>query len=188
VATFAERLRFLREEKRLSQYEMARLRKMPRSTYANYETGLREPDLEMQKWFADFFGVSLDYLSGRTDARDPIPAETMPLRLRRLREQAGLSRHGLAERSEVAVEVIVSCEDEGIEPRGYDLVRLAGALGVSTAYLHCRTDDPTIKDHLPPDWEKVVEEALKTGLSPDDVRRAMRMLRVALGKEDQERS
>jgi len=48
------------------------------------------------------------------------------------------------------------------------------------------TDNPERDDRLPPDWEAVVEEALRDGFSPDDVRKALKMLRVALGKEAQE--
>jgi len=71
-------------------------------------------------------------------------------------------------------------------PSGDILVRLSHVLGVSSAYLLGMTDNPERDDRLPPDWEAVVEEALRDGFSPDDVRKALKMLRVALGKEAQE--
>jgi transcriptional regulator with XRE-family HTH domain len=67
VSSLHERLKTLRTGKGLSQYEMARQFKMPRSTYANYETGEREPDFGTATRFAEFFGVTLDYLFGLTD-------------------------------------------------------------------------------------------------------------------------
>lgn len=69
-------------------------------------------------------------------------------------------------------------------PSGDVLVRLAHVLGVSSAYLLGKTDSPERDDRLPPDWVQTVERAIAKGLSPEDVERAIRMLLVALGKEE----
>ncbi|WP_229735888.1 helix-turn-helix domain-containing protein [Kroppenstedtia guangzhouensis] len=37
---------------------------------SKYETGNREPDIDTLQKIADFFGVTLDYLTGRND--DPL--------------------------------------------------------------------------------------------------------------------
>lgn len=105
-------------------------------------------------------------------------------RLKEVREDRGLSQSELARRAGVTQQAIAQYESGTRAPSGEALVSLSLALGVSPAYLLERTDSPERIDHLPPEWEKVVEEALETGLSPEDVRRAMRMLRVALGQED----
>lgn len=42
------------------------------STYANWEYGIREPDNETLTKLADLYGVSTDYLLGRTDDPRPI--------------------------------------------------------------------------------------------------------------------
>ena len=43
---------------------------MAQNTISRYETGQREADYKTLILFADYFGVSLDYLLGRTDIPD----------------------------------------------------------------------------------------------------------------------
>ena len=42
-------------------------------TYSRYELGTREIPLESLNALADFYGVSVDYLMGRTDEKKPYP-------------------------------------------------------------------------------------------------------------------
>ena len=67
---FNERLRFLREQRGLSQAEVARRLNIHRITYGQYEQGKRHPDFATLIRIANFYEVSLDYLLGReeTDA------------------------------------------------------------------------------------------------------------------------
>lgn len=60
------RLRMLREKTGLTQKEFANKFNMSDARYNHYETGKREPDYETLKIFADFFGVSTDFLLGIT--------------------------------------------------------------------------------------------------------------------------
>lgn len=62
----------LREAKGLNMREAARLLGLPYTTYVNYEKGQREPTSEVLIQLANFYGVSIDYLVGRSD--DPKPA------------------------------------------------------------------------------------------------------------------
>ncbi|WP_019551971.1 helix-turn-helix domain-containing protein [Propionispira raffinosivorans] len=57
------KLAFLREQKTLTQKEMAALIKISRSRLSLYEINQREPDLATLKQLADFFNVTLDYLA-----------------------------------------------------------------------------------------------------------------------------
>lgn len=65
--TVAERLRDLREDHDLTQEKIAALLHKERSTYTYYETGKTEPALKDLILLADFYDVSLDYLTGRTN-------------------------------------------------------------------------------------------------------------------------
>lgn len=67
-----ERLVKLRLEKKLTQDELAHILGISRSALSLYETNKRQPDFQMLCRLADFFGVSLDYLLGRTDERQGI--------------------------------------------------------------------------------------------------------------------
>ena len=61
------RLRELRTKHRISQVKLAMDLNMNQNSISRYETGEREADYETLIAFADYFGVSLDYLLGRTD-------------------------------------------------------------------------------------------------------------------------
>lgn len=65
----AERLKYLRKQKRLTQSELAEKLNITRGTYAHYEIGKRNPDYETLNRLADFFDVDTDYLLGRTDKK-----------------------------------------------------------------------------------------------------------------------
>lgn len=67
MTIFGERLKVLREQRSLSQEEFGRLFHVAQTTIGMYERGNREPNFEKLKQFADFFGVSIDYLIGHTD-------------------------------------------------------------------------------------------------------------------------
>lgn len=62
-----KRLAQLRQAKGLTQQELAFLLEINRSTYAQYETGRREPDYSVLEKLADFYSCTIDYLIGRTD-------------------------------------------------------------------------------------------------------------------------
>ncbi|HHT71761.1 MAG: transcriptional repressor LexA [bacterium] len=62
-----KRLREQRELKKMTQGELGKIFGVDRATISRYETGDRDPDSELVRKFADFFGVTTDYLLGRTD-------------------------------------------------------------------------------------------------------------------------
>ncbi len=60
------RLLEIRKKKRISQLKMALDLNVSQNTISRYETGDREPDLDMLVRLADYLQVSLDYLLERT--------------------------------------------------------------------------------------------------------------------------
>ena len=60
-------LKKLRKERNISQLKLALELNMNQNTISRYENMEREADYETLIKFADYFGVSLDYLLGRTD-------------------------------------------------------------------------------------------------------------------------
>lgn len=67
-----KRLKELREEKGLSQEKLSREILVGCSTIGMYETDRRDPNYEITIKIADFFGVSIDYLLGRTNIKNPV--------------------------------------------------------------------------------------------------------------------
>ena len=87
---FAERLKALRRQLKLTQQQVADILQLERSTYAFYETGKTTPGLETLQGLARVFGVPVDDLltvpepPAETEAMsgfslhepDPLPYET----------------------------------------------------------------------------------------------------------------
>ena len=67
------RLRALREERGLTQAAVAEGLLCDQSLYSKYERGERPLPLDYADKLADFYGVSVDYLLGRTDEMKPYP-------------------------------------------------------------------------------------------------------------------
>ena len=70
---FKDMLKSLREERGLSQDELARLTQLSKSTISMYENGNREPKFETLEVIADFFNVDMNTL---LDKKQPIMALT----------------------------------------------------------------------------------------------------------------
>lgn len=69
--TFGERLKSLIDERSIDQKKFAEIFNLSPSTVSGYVTNYRSPNDEIKKKFADFFSVSIDYLLGYTDIRNP---------------------------------------------------------------------------------------------------------------------
>ena len=74
VQSFPKTLAYLRREKRISQKEAASSLGISQALLSHYENGLREPGLRFVLEASAYFGVSVDYLLGRTDIRTPLPS------------------------------------------------------------------------------------------------------------------
>ncbi len=62
---FGDRLKELRIKNNLSQRELAKKLNISKTAINYWEKGLRTPTLDVVINIADYFGVTLDYLSGR---------------------------------------------------------------------------------------------------------------------------
>ena len=70
---YENRLRDLREDKDLKQRDVAELLKVHQTTYSDYELGRLNIPVAAIHTLADFYGVSVDYLLGRTNMKTPYP-------------------------------------------------------------------------------------------------------------------
>ena len=67
MKTLGDSLRNAREEKNLTQMEVAKKTGIHNKTISNYENGVSSPDPNALKTFADIYETSVDYLLGRSD-------------------------------------------------------------------------------------------------------------------------
>ncbi len=61
------RLKELRRSRKLLQKDVAEYLQIAVSTYSYWENGTYEPDTNSLNKLAEYFGVTVDYLLGRTD-------------------------------------------------------------------------------------------------------------------------
>ena len=67
------RIRDLREDNDLKQSQIAAYLLCDQSLYSKYERNERPLPLEYASKLADYYGVSVDYLIGRTNVKTPYP-------------------------------------------------------------------------------------------------------------------
>ena len=66
-----QRIRDLREDRDMTQAQVGAAIHIPQRTYAYYESGQRMIPPSVLCALADLYHVSVDYLLGRTDRREP---------------------------------------------------------------------------------------------------------------------
>lgn len=69
MATFQDNITELRKSLNKKRQEVADDLGISRSSLEYYEKGKRRPDIDVLVKLADYYGVSTDYLTGRTDAK-----------------------------------------------------------------------------------------------------------------------
>lgn len=67
------KIRDLQEDRDLPQKALAEYLQIHHTTYSDYELGRLNIPVPILHKLADFYGVSVDYLLGRTSRREPYP-------------------------------------------------------------------------------------------------------------------
>ena len=73
MAKLNVRLKLLRNEKQLTQTQVAELLKQSLRAYQYYESGHHIPEFPNLLFLANFYDVSMDYLIGRSETRGRMP-------------------------------------------------------------------------------------------------------------------
>ncbi|MEN6412837.1 MAG: helix-turn-helix transcriptional regulator [Veillonellales bacterium] len=68
-----ERIRNMREDKDLTQAQIAEYLSIHQTTYSDYELGNLNIPIPVMYKLADLFETSIDYLVNRTDEKRPYP-------------------------------------------------------------------------------------------------------------------
>ena len=72
---YMERIRALREDKDLTQTEVANLLNVGQKTYSDYELGKTRIPLDSVMILAKYYNVSMDYICVASDVRQEYPKE-----------------------------------------------------------------------------------------------------------------
>jgi len=68
-----ERIRNIREDRDMTQAQMAEYLSVHQTTYSDYELGNLNIPISVLSKIADLFGTSIDFLVNRTDEQKPYP-------------------------------------------------------------------------------------------------------------------
>jgi methanogenic corrinoid protein MtbC1/DNA-binding XRE family transcriptional regulator len=134
MSDFATRLRELRKRQGLRQFDLGQALGVAQTTIANYEKKLRFPDEQMLGRFADFFGVSLDFLLGRSDAKRRIE-DARPVTQR----EASPAVSGMSER-------YLGLLRTGQIEAALDLVETACRTGIGVREIYLDVMEPALKE------------------------------------------
>ena len=75
---YYRRIRELREDHDLTQSQLGAMLHMKQQQYFRYEQGYRDIPTDLLIALADYYGVSTDYILGRTDTPAPCPPKKAP--------------------------------------------------------------------------------------------------------------
>ena len=70
-----ENIRSIRIDKGYTQTQIAERLGISQNTYSQYEIGILNYPVDTVVKLADFYGVSTDYLLGRTSRKEPYPSK-----------------------------------------------------------------------------------------------------------------
>ena len=71
--SYTERIRALREDNEKTQTQIAKLLKIGQKTYSDYELGKTRIPVDSLIVLAKLYNVSMDYICGVSDIREPFP-------------------------------------------------------------------------------------------------------------------
>jgi transcriptional regulator with XRE-family HTH domain len=100
LMNIGSRLAFLRDQRGLTQEELATSLGISRAALSHYEKGRREPDTETLGKFADLFKVSMDFLVGRTHQSNAV----LDPDIRQFADELELSDEQLLERFKLMID------------------------------------------------------------------------------------
>lgn len=119
MSEFYKRLKSLRKERQKNQVELAELLGVTRATISAYETNKIMPPYDKLKMLADYFSVSVEYLTGQNDSKDAESqsidvSESLRMLLNQLYEDSDLTVDGV-ELDKVSKELLVNSIENSLK-------------------------------------------------------------------------
>jgi transcriptional regulator with XRE-family HTH domain len=124
----SQNLRYLRENKGMSQGELAEHFELNRAAIGSWENGIRTPDIKMIVKLSEYFAVSLDELVLK-ELRPPMPMYSDNFRY--LRKKHGMSQDDVGNLLEVSQKCVSKYEMGSSEPSVEKLMKIADSFSIS---------------------------------------------------------
>lgn len=146
---FGRRVFELRKAAGMTQRQVGDAVGLSMQAINDIEKGRRETTQSKLVAMADCFGVTIDYLVGKSDFPDYSASEDtvlfpfLPVRLKALRERTRLDLSAVAEAIEESPRNYAGYEEGEVLPRLRTICALADYFDVSLDYLVGRSDDPS---------------------------------------------
>ncbi len=169
---FAQRLSSIRKECGLNQRSAAQEMNISQALLSHYENGIREPGLDFVSRACEFYGVSADYLLGRTSVRDGAAAVKSRASAGKIKNQEALEHK---RRMTSSISLIFDCFGNSLDPP---------ALQALANYLYCRLY--FILTYLPvelPSGAQLSEKKLCAALRALEEESVLRILAAQPGKD-----
>lgn len=186
-AEFSRTLSLLRQEKKVSQRTASGALGISQALLSHYENGIREPGLAFVVRACDYYGVSADFLLGRTLSREG--TTITPEELYDISEEKNNSTRGgvLALLSKKLLVNSVGALFQLLAKTGCrPAIRAAAGYLSSAVYTVYRRLYDANRDNNP-DFFSVSSEAFEGGLVEADMKRSEAMLTEALASHVRER-
>lgn len=119
MSDFHKRLKSLRKERQKNQEDLAKLLGVTRATISAYETDKIMPPYDKLQMLADYFSVSIEYLTGQNDSKSGESVtidvtETLRTLLNQLHEDSGLMIDGV-ELDESSKELLINSVENSLK-------------------------------------------------------------------------
>ena len=144
---YGEKLKYLREEKELKQYELEPLLLLGKDMYGQYEREAQTIPIKHLLILCDFYDVSLDYIFSFTNIRqyknnNNINSNIAILRLKDFRKENKLTQKKLAAILNASFTTISSYERGVVLIATNYLYTICKKYGISADYLLGKTNSP----------------------------------------------
>ncbi len=182
--TFPQILCRLRKERRLNQRTAASALHISQALLSHYENGLREPGLSFVDAACRYYGVSADYLLGRSPVRASFAAEASSPALERLMEKGAAALLALIEGLRNAGDDRAGDWEEVVSVLSYALLRPFD--GESEFQLPAELTQPLSSAALGLRLSRALTEEREAGISfavPEAVRKQAEELLLSLREE-----
>ncbi len=165
---FINRISELRKQHGYSQVSLGKAINRAQNTICNWENGNREPDIESLILLSSLFGVSIDYLLGKTNTTPSINTEISNSKifsenLKKLRQSKGVYQKDIANWLKIDRTTYVKYERGQSTPDYNILLKLADYFSVSVDYLLGHSDSQVLNTRNETDkrLESIIENYQK---------------------------
>ena len=145
---YTNKLKYLREEKEITQIEISKILKIDNACYAHYEREDNIIPIKHLNTLCDFYNVSLDYIFSFTyikqyeNSRKEIDFDISSKRLKEFRKENKLTQVKLAKILNASPSVLVHHENKRHVIATPFLYTICKKYGISADYLLGKTDTP----------------------------------------------